>query len=123
MNTILVIDDSSTIRRLLSLILRKKDYLVAEAEDGIDAMEKLSHVQAELIIVDLNMPNMDGIEFVKNLRSNYYYMDTPVIMLTTTKDDTLRRDAFQAGVNMFLNKPIQPDVLLFKVESLLQGGQ
>jgi two-component system chemotaxis response regulator CheY len=123
MHTILVIDDSSTIRRLLSLILRKKDYLVAEAEDGIDAMEKLSHVQAELIIVDLNMPNMDGIEFVKNLRSNYYYMDTPVIMLTTTKDDTLRRDAFQAGVNMFLNKPIQPDVLLFKVESLLQGGQ
>lgn len=123
MNTILVIDDSSTIRRLLSLILRKKDYLVAEAEDGIDAMEKLSHVQAELIIVDLNMPNMDGIEFVKSLRSNYYYMDTPVIMLTTTKDDTLRRDAFQAGVNMFLNKPIQPDVLLFKVESLLQGGQ
>ena len=123
MNTILVIDDSSTIRRLLSLILRKKDYLVAEAEDGIDAMEKLSHVQAELIIVDLNMPNMDGIEFVKSLRSNYYYMDTPVIMLTTTKDDTLRRDALQAGVNMFLNKPVQPDVLLFKVESLLKGGQ
>src|ERR1035437_10288689 len=112
MNTILVIDDSSTIRRLLGLILRKKDYLVAEAEDGIDAMEKLSHVQADLIIVDLNMPNMDGIEFVKSLRSNYYYMDTPVIMLTTTKDDTLRRDALQAGVNMFLNKPIQPDVLL-----------
>jgi two-component system chemotaxis response regulator CheY len=123
MNTILVIDDSSTIRRLLSLILRKKDYLIAEAEDGIDAMEKLSHVQADLIIVDLNMPNMDGIEFVKSLRSNYYYMDTPVIMLTTTKDDTLRRDALQAGVNMFLNKPIQPDVLLFKVESLLKGGQ
>ena len=123
MNTILVIDDSSTIRRLLGLILRKKDYLVAEAEDGIDAMEKLSHVQADLIIVDLNMPNMDGIEFVKSLRSNYYYMDTPVIMLTTTKDDTLRRDALQAGVNMFLNKPIQPDVLLFKVESLLKGGQ
>lgn len=123
MNTVLVIDDSSTIRRLLSLILRKKEYLVAEAEDGLDAMEKLSHVQAELIIVDLNMPNMDGIEFVKNLRSNYYYMDTPVIMLTTTKDDTLRRDALQAGVNMFLNKPIQPDVLLFKVESLLQGGE
>jgi two-component system chemotaxis response regulator CheY len=122
MNTILIIDDSSTIRRLLSLILRKKDYLVAEAEDGLDAMEKLSHVQAELIIVDLNMPNMDGIEFVKNLRNNYYYIDTPVIMLTTTKDENLRRDAFQAGVNMFLNKPIRPDVLLFKVESLL-GGQ
>jgi two-component system, chemotaxis family, chemotaxis protein CheY len=123
MQTILVIDDSSTIRKLLSYILRKKDFLVAEAEDGLDAMEKLSHVQADLILVDLNMPNMDGIEFVKNLRNNYYYMDTPIIMLTTTKDDNLRRDAFQAGVNMFLNKPIQPDVLLFKVESLLGGGE
>ncbi|MBA4417563.1 MAG: hypothetical protein C0392_06605 [Syntrophus sp. (in: bacteria)] len=123
MQTILVIDDSSTIRKLLSYILRRKDFLVAEAEDGLDAMEKLSHVQADLIIVDLNMPNMDGLEFVKNLRNNYYYIDTPVIMLTTTKDENLRRDAFQAGVNMFLNKPVQPDVLLFKVESLLKGGE
>ena len=82
-------------------------------------MEKLGHVQVDLIIVDLNMPNMDGIEFVRNLRDNYYYMDTPVIMLTTTKDDKLKKDAFDAGVNMFLNKPVQPNFLLYKVESLL----
>ncbi|OPY01936.1 MAG: hypothetical protein A4E60_01387 [Syntrophorhabdus sp. PtaB.Bin047] len=123
MKTILIVDDSATIRKLLAYILKRKNYVIAEAEDGIDAMEKLSHVQVDLVIVDLNMPNMDGIEFVKNLRDNYYYMDTPVIMLTTTKDDKLKKDAFDAGVNMFLNKPVQPNFLLYKVESLLQGEE
>ncbi|HNT43222.1 MAG TPA: response regulator [Syntrophorhabdaceae bacterium] len=123
MKTILIVDDSATIRKLLAYILKRKNYIIAEAEDGMDAMEKLSHVQVDLVIVDLNMPNMDGIEFVKNLRDNYYYMDTPVIMLTTTKDDKLKKDALDAGVNMFLNKPVQPNFLLYKVESLLQGEE
>ncbi|MHB8109863.1 MAG: response regulator [Syntrophorhabdaceae bacterium] len=123
MKTILIVDDSPTIRKLLAYILKKKNFIIAEAEDGIDAMEKLSHVQVDLVIVDLNMPNMDGIEFVKTLRDNYYYMDTPVIMLTTTKDDKLKKDAFDAGVNMFLNKPVQPNFLLYKVESLLQDQE
>jgi two-component system, chemotaxis family, chemotaxis protein CheY len=123
MKTILVVDDSPTIRKILSFMLRKQDYIIAEAEDGIDAMEKLSHVQADLILVDLNMPNMDGIEFAKNLRSNYYYMDTPIIMLTTTRDEDLKKNAFDAGINLFLNKPIQPNILLYKVESLLRGGE
>ncbi|MDD5008593.1 MAG: response regulator [Syntrophorhabdaceae bacterium] len=123
MKTVLIVDDSPTIRKLLAYILKKKSYIIAEAEDGMDAMEKLSHVQVDLVIVDLNMPNMDGIEFVKGLRDNYYYMDTPVIMLTTTKDERLRKDAFEAGVNMFLNKPVQPGVLLYKVESFLREGE
>lgn len=123
MKTILVVDDSATIRKLLAYILRKKNYVIAEAEDGLDAMEKLGHVQVDLVIVDLNMPNMDGIEFVRNLRDNYYYMDTPIIMLTTTKDDKLKKDAFDAGVNMFLNKPVQPNFLLYKVESLLHDEE
>ncbi len=123
MKTVLIVDDSATIRKLLAYILKKKNYVIAEAEDGIDAMEKLSHIQVDLVIVDLNMPNMDGIEFVRNLRDNYYYMDTPIIMLAATKDDKLKKDAFDAGVNMFLNKPVQPNVLLYKVESLLQDSE
>ena len=123
MKTILIVDDSATIRKLLAYILKRKNYVIAEAEDGIDAMEKLGHVQVDLVIVDLNMPNMDGIEFVRNLRDNYYYMDTPVIMLTTTKDDKLKKEAFDAGVNMFLNKPVQPNFLLYKVESLIRGEE
>jgi two-component system chemotaxis response regulator CheY len=121
MKKILVVDDSPTIRKLIGYILKKQEFMIAEAEDGMDAMEKLGSLEADLIIVDLNMPNMDGIQFVKNLRSNYYHMDTPVIMLTTTKDEDLKRDALQAGVNLFLNKPVQPNFLIYKVESLLKG--
>jgi two-component system chemotaxis response regulator CheY len=123
MKKILVVDDSPTIRKLIGYILKKQEYMVSEAEDGIDAMEKLGNLEADLIIVDLNMPNMDGIQFVKSLRSNYYHMDTPVIMLTTTKDEDLKRDALQAGVNLFLNKPVQPSFLIYNVECLLKGEQ
>jgi two-component system chemotaxis response regulator CheY len=123
MKKILIVDDSPTIRKLIGYILKKQEYVISEAEDGIDAMEKLGSLEADLVIVDLNMPNMDGIQFVKSLRSNYYHMDTPVIMLTTTKDEDLRRDALQAGVNLFLNKPVQPNFLIYKVESLLKGEQ
>jgi two-component system chemotaxis response regulator CheY len=123
MKKILIVDDSPTIRKLIGYILKKQEFMIAEAEDGIDAMEKLGSMDADLIIVDLNMPNMDGIQFVKNLRSNYYHMDTPVIMLTTTKDEDLKRDALLAGVNLFLNKPVQPNFLIYKVESMLKGEQ
>lgn len=123
MKKILIVDDSPTIRKLLGYILKKQEYIISEAEDGIDAMEKLGNIEADLVIVDLNMPNMDGIQFVKSLRSNYYHMDTPVIMLTTTKDEDLKRDALHAGVNLFLNKPVQPNFLIYKVESLLKGEQ
>lgn len=121
MKRIMVVDDSSTIRKLINYILRKKDYHITEAEDGMDALEKLIETKVDLVIADLNMPNMDGIELVRSLRNNYYHLDTPIIMLTTTKDENLKKAALEAGVNLFLNKPIQPNILLYKVESLLMG--
>ncbi len=123
MKRILIVDDSPTVRKLISYVLRKRAYVTEEAEDGMDAMEKLSALEVDLVIVDLNMPNMDGISFVKNLRNSYYNLDLPVIMLTTTSDTDLKNEAYGAGVNMFLNKPIEPEVLLFKIESLLGGGE
>ncbi|HOP85404.1 MAG TPA: response regulator [Syntrophorhabdaceae bacterium] len=121
MKRIMIVDDSSTIRKLINYILRKKDYLITEAEDGLDALEKLIETKVDLVIADLNMPNMDGIELVKSLRNNFYHIDTPIIMLTTTRDENLKKSALEAGVNLFLNKPIQPNLLLYKVESLLEG--
>ncbi|HPP07287.1 MAG TPA: response regulator [Syntrophorhabdaceae bacterium] len=121
MKRIMIVDDSSTIRKLINFILRKKDYLITEAEDGLDALEKLIDTKVDLVIADLNMPNMDGIELVKSLRNNYYHIDTPIIMLTTTRDENLKKSALEAGVNLFLNKPVQPNLLLYKVESLLEG--
>ena len=122
MKRILIVDDSPTIRKLVGYVLKKKWYVTEEAEDGMDAMERLGASEIDLVIVDLNMPNMDGISFVKNLRNGYYNPDLPVVMLTTTQDGDLREEALGAGVNMFLTKPIQPDVLVDKIESLLAGG-
>lgn len=122
MRRVMVVDDSKTMRTLIGLILRKKNYSVLEASDGLDAIDKLSENKVDLIIVDLNMPNMDGLEFVKTIRGNFYTMDTPIIMLTTTKDETIRRKAISLGVNVFLNKPVSPEILLYKVESLIEGG-
>lgn len=122
MKKILVVDDSPTVRKLLGYVLRLKNYDVEEAEDGMDAMEKLSESEVDLVIVDLNMPNMDGISFVKSLRNSYYNLDLPVIMLTTTNDAEVREEAYGAGINMFLTKPVQPEILLYKIDSLLGGG-
>lgn len=122
MKRILIVDDSPTIRKFVGYVLRKKGYATEEAEDGMDAMEKLSTSEIDLVIVDLNMPNMDGISFVRSLRNSYYNLDLPVVMLTTTSDETLKEEALEAGVSMFLNKPIQPEVLIYKIESLLAGG-
>ena len=121
MAKILIVDDSSTVRDEVAGFLKAAGLEVATAIDGKDGLAKIkADPGLKLVVCDVNMPNMDGIEFVRNLRDNYYYMDTPVIMLTTTKDDKLKKDAFDAGVNMFLNKPVQPNFLLYKVESLLQ---
>ncbi|MGA3173584.1 MAG: response regulator [Syntrophorhabdales bacterium] len=122
MKKILVVDDSPTVRKLLGYVLRLKNYDVEEAEDGMDAMEKLSESEVDLVIVDLNMPNMDGISFVKSLRNSYYNLDLPVIMLTTTNDAEVREEAYGAGINMFLTKPVQPEILLYKIDSLIGGG-
>jgi two-component system chemotaxis response regulator CheY len=122
MKRVLIVDDSPTIRKFIGYVLRRRDYATEEAEDGLDAMEKLSNCEIDLVIVDLNMPNMDGISFVKNLRNSYYDPDLPVIMLTTTSDRELQEEAYGAGINKFLTKPVQPNVLLDNIESLLGGG-
>lgn len=122
MKRVLIVDDSPTVRKFIAYVLRRRDYATEEAVDGMDAMEKLSNYEIDLVIVDLNMPNMDGISFVKSLRQSYYNLDLPVIMLTTTNDRVLQEEAYGAGINMFLNKPVQPDILLDKIEGLLGGG-
>ena len=121
MNRILVVDDSSTMRKLLGHILVPAGYQVLEAEDGVRALEQLAQQDVQLVIADLNMPQMNGLELVQALRKEPKFIDLPVIMLTTQSDEETRKRCLTAGANLFLVKPVPKDMVLFKVHSLLGG--
>ena len=123
MEKILIVDDSVTVRKLLIHTLKPRNYTCVEACDGFDALEKLAfNPDIRLVISDLNMPNMDGIELVGNIRQNLDYQDLPIIMLTTEDNPESRQLAHRAGANLYLVKPSPAHIILFKVESLLMAG-
>jgi CheY-like chemotaxis protein len=122
MDTILIVDDSATVRKFLTHTLKAKNYRCVEATDGFDALEKLAQAtEIRLIISDLNMPNMDGIEFINAVRQDPLYQDLPIIMLTTENNPENRKLAFDAGANLYLVKPSPAHIILFKVQSLLEA--
>lgn len=120
MATILIVDDSSTVRKFLAYTLKTKNFRCIEASDGFDALEKLAqNPEIRLIICDLNMPNMDGIEFICTVRNDPLYIDLPIIMLTTDGTPEIKKLAYEKGANLYLLKPSPAHIILFKVQSLL----
>ncbi|MBF0464063.1 MAG: response regulator [Nitrospirae bacterium] len=116
--TIMLIDDSATLREVLGTTLKKTGYTVIEAKDGKDALSKLTG-KIHLMICDVNMPNMDGIEFLKEIKKNATYKFTPIIMLTTESQETKKQEGKEAGAKAWLVKPFKPDVLLSAIEKLI----
>ncbi len=118
---VITIDDSSTMRRIIKNTLKRIGYgdEILEAGDGKEALEVLENNEVDLIITDWNMPVMDGLTFVKTIRANSKYDDTPIIMVTTeaAKEDIIT--ALKAGVNNYIVKPFTPDVLKEKIETVL----
>jgi CheY-like chemotaxis protein len=124
MDTILIVDDSTTVRKFLTHTLKSKNYQCIEASDGFEAIEKLTqNPQINLVIADLNMPNMDGIEFIGTVRNDPQYQDLPIIMLTTDNTPENKKLAFDAGANLYLVKPSPAHIILFKVQSLLEADR
>lgn len=115
---ILVVDDCRMTRRLLSMYLRKAGYEVIVAENGIEALEKLGGESFAVVITDLNMPQMDGIEFTRSLKAHPLYRDMPVMMLTTQGEERERKSGLDAGVSTFLTKPITQEALIQEVHRL-----
>ncbi len=115
---ILVVDDCRTTRRLLSMYLRGVGYEVMLAENGVEALEKLAQESYAGVITDLNMPQMDGIEFTRSLRAHVWYRDLPVMMLTTQGEERERRSGMEAGVSAFLTKPITQRAFIQEVHRL-----
>ena len=117
--TVLIVDDSATIRQVVGMTLKGAGYEVMEACDGKDALRKLDGKKINLIISDVNMPNMDGISFVKEAKKLANYKFTPVIMLTTESQDSKKQEGQAAGAKAWVVKPFQPDQMLAAVAKLI----
>jgi two-component system chemotaxis response regulator CheY len=117
--TILVVDDSASLRQVVGIALRGAGYDVIEACDGKDALAKLTGQKVHLMISDVNMPNMDGITFVKTVKQNPLYKFTPVVMLTTESAENKKAEGQAAGAKAWVVKPFKPDMLLGAVKKLV----
>lgn len=119
---ILAVDDSPTMRRIIINTLKRAGYTkIVEANDGKDALAKMKVEDFNVVITDWNMPEMDGLTFVTNIRADAKYKNMPILMVTTrsVKDDIL--EAMKAGVNNYIVKPFTPDTLKEKIEQIIAG--
>ncbi len=117
--TIMIVDDSASLRQVVGIALKGAGYEVIEGRDGKDALSKLTGQKVHLIISDVNMPNMDGIAFVSAVKQLPAYKFTPIIMLTTESDPAKKQQGQAAGARAWVVKPFKPDVLLNAVQKLV----
>ena len=117
--TIMIVDDSASLRQVVGIALKGAGYDVLEGCDGKDALAKLTAQKVHLVICDVNMPNMDGISFVRALKQNPSYKFTPVIMLTTESQEAKKQEGQAAGARAWVVKPFKPEQMLGAVEKLV----
>jgi two-component system chemotaxis response regulator CheY len=116
---ILAVDDSPSMREMLAAVLRDSGYQVVEAEDGVKALEVAKTQPIDVVLTDQNMPNMDGLSLVKNLRSLPDYRDTPIMMLTTESSPEMKQKGRDAGATGWMVKPFDPDKLVRMLKALV----
>lgn len=116
---ILSVDDSKSMRQMVTFTLRKEGYEVVEAEDGRDALAKLQSVRVNMVITDLNMPNMDGIELIRALRADPAFKFVPIVMLTTESAADKKDAGKNAGATGWIVKPFKPEQLIAVVKRLI----
>jgi len=119
MKTILTVDDSVSVRHLLKFALGALGYGVVEAGDAFEGLEVAKSRSVNLVITDLNMPGMDGISFIRQLRQLPPYRGVPIVILTTESDDGLKQQAKAAGATGWITKPFKQDQLIAVTKKLL----
>lgn len=119
---ILSIDDSPSVRKLVEFALKSKGFQVASAEDGQVALELMAEEKFDAIILDINMPRMDGLQFLKKIRSDDAYASIPVIILTTEGQEADKDRAMKLGASVYIVKPFKPTELLSLVEEVLASA-
>jgi two-component system chemotaxis response regulator CheY len=116
---VLIVDDSSSVRTVARMALRERGYEVIEASNGKEALEKLDSERCHLVISDVNMPTMDGITLLKEIKRHPNYKFTPVIMLTTEAGEDKKQEGRAAGAKAWITKPFQPQLLVDAVAKLI----
>jgi len=117
---IMTVDDSASVRQMVSFTLKSAGYGVVEAIDGVDALSKLDGPErVRMMFVDLNMPNMDGIELIRAVRANAEYKFIPIVMLTTESQASKKREGKAAGATGWIVKPFKPKQLLAVIKKVL----
>src|SRR5213594_786809 len=118
--TIMVVDDSLTVRKVTGRLLERHGYLVVTARDGVEAMEKLLELVPDVMLVDIEMPRMDGFDLTRNVRADKRLARVPIIMITSRTADKHQNYAKEIGVSHFLGKPYQEDDLIAKISGFLK---
>jgi two-component system chemotaxis response regulator CheY len=116
----MTVDDSASVRQMVSFTLKNAGYEVLEAVDGKDALTKLGSSSVHMLITDLNMPNMDGIELIRAVRSDGGNKFIPIIMLTTESQDAKKQEGKAAGATGWIVKPFKPEQLTAVVKKVLK---
>ena len=119
MATILTVDDTASMRQMISFTLNSAGHEVIQASDGEEALKLLEGKKVDLVIADINMPNMDGITLLKSLRALADYKFTPILMLTTESQEAKRQQGKVAGATGWIVKPFNPEQLLTVVKKVL----
>ncbi len=117
--SILAVDDSASIRQMVSFTLKSAGYDVTEAVDGMDGLDKAKAKSFNLVLTDQNMPRMDGLTLIKSLRAQPQYRSTPILMLTTESSDAMKAQGRAAGATGWLVKPFDPQKLIEVVKKVI----
>ncbi len=116
---VLIVEDSAVTRKFLMLAVRSKGYEVLTAHDGMEALEKLARGKVDMVITDLNMPNMDGFELTQTIRKQYTPREMPIIILSSLQNDQEREKGMSLGANAYLNKPFNTALIQEEIEKHL----
>ena len=117
--TILIVDDSRFTLEINSFVASSAGYAVLTALDGLEALEILGTNSVDLVIVDINMPGMDGYELTRKIRSDEVLADVPIIIITTESEARDKEKGFAAGANSYLVKPVEPDDVVAQIQILI----
>ncbi len=118
MNKVLVVDDSPSARSFLVNILQGAGFAVGSASDGQEGLEMIDESTYDLVLTDINMPRLNGYDFIRKTRERSQYATTPIAILSSGKNDRDKRRGYEAGANIYITKPCRPDTILENVKIL-----